>query len=436
MTITTLQDHSPLIGGTFTLTIDGLQINSYNTSTWQLTNPDIPFNVDPNTLKAGLRTINGFEYVQVERTGDPLYGARYIIYFIGYNGDVPDLVIGSSLTGGRPGTEVSIVAKTRRPYSTNLFVDPIDYRWMRTYANLPTVQVTVNRIQSACNTDCRYRFLDQVPELQTVSLSSNILSVTLSDPLSLNAPLTNVTITLAGQPCIEPYGNMTNFTCRLPKNPNNAVLLTAGSHYPVIRINPVGYVVINKANVNQINVQLRISQSDLTAGNSNGGYELKLKGVGFPVDKKLITFTLCNQQMTVRSLANTQAIVVVPACGTVGATQIQAQFNGLSASLAFTYNPPSNAVRIDSISPTSWSPVMKGVITVTGAGFGADQSIMKAYLTNATGNMYEMRILSMNDTEVKVGIPGGLPGKFDVNIAKNGFGYAAPATPTSNDFTY
>jgi len=35
-----------------------------------------------------------------------------------------------------------------------------------------------------------------------------------------------------------------------------------------------------------------------------------------------------------------------------------------------------------------------------------------------------MKILSVNDTFIKAGIPGGLPGLFDVNVIKEGFGNA------------
>ena len=43
------------------------------------------------------------------RTGDPNYGARWIIDFLKYNNDVPDLdVSGIGLTGGKTGTKPQI----------------------------------------------------------------------------------------------------------------------------------------------------------------------------------------------------------------------------------------------------------------------------------------------------------------------------------------
>jgi hypothetical protein len=67
---------------------------------------------------------------------------------------------------------------------------------------------------------------------------------------------------------------------------------------------------------------------------------------------------------------------------------------------------------------------MKGVLNITGSGFGSDASQLTVYLTNSTGNIYQMKILSVNDTFIKAGIPGGLPGVFDVNVIKSGFGNA------------
>ncbi len=61
---------------------------------------------------------------------------------------------------------------------------------------------------------------------------------------------------------------------------------------------------------------------------------------------------------------------------------------------------------------------MKGVMNITGSGFGIDATQLKVYMTNSSGNIYQMKILSVNDTFIKAGIPGGLPGMFDVNVIK------------------
>lgn len=47
-----------------------------------------------------------------------------------------------------------------------------------------------------------------------------------------------------------------------------------------------------------------------------------------------------------------------------------------------------------------------------------------------------MRILKLNDTYIKVGIPGGLAGKYKVQVNLIGIGEALPSSSTVNDFTY
>lgn len=101
----TIQEHSPLMSGTFTLSLDGLPIKLLNSTTGQYTTNDIPFNIDTSSLRSAIKQINGLWNVQVERNGDGSVGAKWIIYYIGYNKDLPDLVAsGAGLVGGRAGT--------------------------------------------------------------------------------------------------------------------------------------------------------------------------------------------------------------------------------------------------------------------------------------------------------------------------------------------
>ena len=75
-------------------------------------------------------------------------------------------------------------------------------------------------------------------------------------------------------------------------------------------------------------------------------------------------------------------------------------------------------------------------MTITGTGFGTDKDALSIHLKNSTGRMYGMKILELTDTEIQCGIPGGLPGDFEVDVFLDGFG-TIPASPsTANDFTY
>ena len=108
----------------------------------------------------------------------------------------------------------------------------------------------------------------------------------------------------------------------------------------------------------------------------------------------------------------------------------------MAANVSFTYLAFNNTVMIDKISPSSWSPVMKGVMNITGSGFGTDQTKLKVYLSNSSGNVYQMKVMSATESMITVGLSGGLPGKYDVNVIKTGFGSAYTNISTSNDFSY
>lgn len=47
-----------------------------------------------------------------------------------------------------------------------------------------------------------------------------------------------------------------------------------------------------------------------------------------------------------------------------------------------------------------------------------------------------MRVLKLNDTYIKVGIPGGLTGKYKVEVNIIGVGEALPNTANVNSFNY
>lgn len=70
-----------------------------------------------------------------------------------------------------------VVASTRRNYSSNFLVDPLDYRWMKTYSSNMNILITVNNITAICKNNCTYQFLNQIPVLKNVSLIENILLI-------------------------------------------------------------------------------------------------------------------------------------------------------------------------------------------------------------------------------------------------------------------
>lgn len=75
-------------------------------------------------------------------------------------------------------------------------------------------------------------------------------------------------------------------------------------------------------------------------------------------------------------------------------------------------------------------------MNITGVGFGTDQTVIRVDLANGSGKVYPMRILFLNDTYIKAGIPGGLAGNYKVQVNLIGVGEILPNTSNVNDFTY
>lgn len=108
----------------------------------------------------------------------------------------------------------------------------------------------------------------------------------------------------------------------------------------------------------------------------------------------------------------------------------------ISNSMSFDYTNGPPPAFIYSISPNSFNPAMKGTMNITGSGFGLNMSGIRVDISNGSGKVYPMRILSMNDTVIKVGIPGGLTGVYRVEVNKLGVGEPFPNTTDANVFTY
>jgi hypothetical protein len=268
-TSTTVQEHSPLMSGTFTMDLGGNPIKIWNGTSFSNTN--IPFNVSTSALKSAFQQLNpAFKLMEIERAGDPNTGARWIIYYIGYNRDLPELNIVGMLGGGKAGKIPNITAATRRNYTSNLFVDPMDYRWMRTPSVKPGVIVSVNGIQSACNGDCSYTFLENLPIITGVNLTGSTVNLNVSDLSLAIKALKELTVTVDGQNCVNFTGTTTNFNCKLLTNTDGTPILSAGTHLPVVNLASLGTLSYGP-NVTAITANLVLTSVASSSGLSNGG---------------------------------------------------------------------------------------------------------------------------------------------------------------------
>jgi hypothetical protein len=59
------------------------------------------------------------------------------------------------------------------------------------------------------------------------------------------------------------------------------------------------------------------------------------------------------------------------------------------------------------------------------------------FLSNATGKIYRLKVLALNNSYIKVGVSGGLPGVYTVEVTlSNSAGNSIPAINGSNIFEY
>mgnify|MGYP002078389224 CR=1 FL=1 len=198
----------------------------------------------------------------------------------------------------------------------------------------------------------------------------------------------------------------------MPTNSDSSPVIRAGSYNCTVQLADIGLLHLQDT-VQQINYGLSINNVDASSGGMNGGYIISLVGNGYPNDASLVSISMCGVNVTVNYISNTLTNITVPKCATAGPQTITYQYNGFTATGQFTYTAPPASADIFSIVPQSANPTLKAIMTITGVAFGSDVNAITVYLkNNGNGLDYNMRVLSVNDSTIKCGIPGGLPGNF------------------------
>jgi hypothetical protein len=293
-----LQTHSPIISGTFTLSIGGVLIDPNGNGT-------IYYNAYAGDLQAYIQNINGLEHVEVSK-GYQIscdYSCSWYIKYKGYNSIAP--VVVANPLGLSGGTSIpSITVNTRRNFSTNVLFHPVDYRFLNVPAKSPNVIVSTNGVPSICTGSCSYA-VSLYSEVSWLSHSGNILSFGITDPQSIGFTASQISIFVQGLPCSSPSGSITNFTCQLPTNADNSSALVASSNnIPQVWVGNYGLAALT-ANATPFDIPLVVNPLNVSTGGTNGGYVITISGNGFPSDKSQISITLCNALATIKSTAST-----------------------------------------------------------------------------------------------------------------------------------
>jgi hypothetical protein len=419
-TQTTVHAHGPVIVGSFGLMLGGNAITNAGSSY-------LRYSISASDLQASIRALPGFELTEVyllSNSNYMQYGSTWLISYVGYNGPVPLLTTDNTyLMGGVSGTTPQLYSIELRAYSSDLLVT-IDYPFLSTPSPQANVLITVNSVPSVCIGNCIYTFLLNSPQLTAASISGPTVTLTLTDPSSIGYSLNDVTVTIGGQSCAiaNPSAPINNFQCILPKNADNTANVAAGSYMPVATIAQTGSAPPTSS-IQPFIFPLTLTSLSITSGGANGGYVLTLAGTGFPSSLQTATITICGQQATIQSISNINAQIIVPSCPNLGSTSVSIS-NGIATSntLPFNYVVGTPPATIFTVSPQSYNPSLKGIMIITGIGFGTNLTGIRVDLANSTGKVYRMRVLVLNDTYIKVGIPGGLTGKFKVQVNIIGVG--------------
>jgi hypothetical protein len=426
--------HSPLLSGTFTLSVGGQPISISGVT-------DISYDIDAWSLQTAIRGsgIVGFEQIEVVKGW--LYGCGYsctwLIKYRGFNQAVTGgiTVNGASLSGGS--TSPNIEGTTKRAYSTNLEFDPVDYRFLSTAASALSVRVTTNGVPSVCTGSCAYSF-NTYTEITALSSAGTTLSLALSDPTSIGFVTADISVSVGGLPCaVDGGSSAVALTCTLQTNTDSTAILVAGSVTPVVAIKQYGIAGL-ASGVSPLSVPLTVTSLSVTTGGNNGGYLINLAGTGFPLDASKMTITVCGNKATIKTITNIRVDFYVPACTNIGAEMVTVAVGTLTdSSLSFTYTDgAATAPTITQLSPASANPGVKGTLEIFGSKFGSNPAEVTVFLSNSSGKVYQLVVLLSNDTYIKTGLPGSSQeGTFtvEVNLATNGDSIAVAA---ANAFSY
>ena len=136
---------------------------------------------------------------------------------------------------------------------------------------------------------------------------------------------------------------------------------------------------------------------------------ITLVGKGFPLDKSQMSITICSKTATIKAISNIDAQFYLPSCASTGSNPVTIAVGSLNdSSLNFSYVSASQvAPTILSLNPPTANPGVKGTLEINGQNFGTNASLVKVFLSNQTGKIYQLTILSLNETYIKVGLPGG-----------------------------
>jgi hypothetical protein len=107
-------------------------------------------------------------------------GRGNYIHFKGINEDPGQFEIISDWDTPLVGDNITFVSNTSRPYSSNLWYDPVPFEMLKTYDTIPQIVVTVNDLPVVChNITCGYNYTEAVGEIASFTFDAATNKLTL-----------------------------------------------------------------------------------------------------------------------------------------------------------------------------------------------------------------------------------------------------------------
>jgi hypothetical protein len=140
---------------------------------------------------------------------------------------------------------------------------------MRTAESQPQLYLRVNHIPAVCS-NCAYSFnATKTPAVTAASLSTDTLTLTVSDAGSVGFVFSDLLITLNGERCNQISGTLSSLTCKFNQNSLLDAALPAGNNKPIIHVAQVGYADLSA--ISAINIPLTITSVSPSVSGTNGG---------------------------------------------------------------------------------------------------------------------------------------------------------------------
>ena len=323
---------------------------------------------------------------------------------------------------GNKGSKTPTFAQeTIQPFSDDLFFFPAPYEFFYTPHEKPQVQVSVDSHLGACDwtveTTCDYEFVDESPEITSISSTSPFTSLTIGGTTLGNSADDYQRIEWAGRMCTSVVTD-TSISCTITDP-------VAGSHVPTVNSKAKGKV--KQTGLSPIVVAPTLSSVSPSSVNDQGGQEVTLSGTRFPDSSSLGTHTTA---VTVAGVTCSNIVLVSATsmkCRTgasmpTGSQDIVLTINGQSVTSSGGITINGLGSTSATVSPTKMNATEKDTLTVTVTGLGEDLSDITKFDVKfiSANHVIRMRTFqqsyTLNTNTLKVKYPGGKIGDYTLVV--------------------